>query len=296
MLKKISIAGDDIRAYLKSARQPLTIPEERELVKRAQAGDEAAFEIILRANIRYIIKLARKFQTTNIRVAELVAEGAMGLRVGVERHNRNEIRLMSYANWWIQQHMLRYRHDNDRTVRIPGNIQYEKYRQRKRNEKTLAKLEGTRLKDHDSAFLMSPDVDAALSEQLNDTELSLDQYIYDDDAPDKMYSLISASIVTDDGDTPTHSGDHDYVKKLVVSALADTKVDFEVFCSWYGVFGYRKLNLQELADKFGVTRERVRQYRARACKKLSTKLTKLGINNVSSDQLYRILRGWEPSE
>lgn len=296
MLKTIPIAGNDIRAYLKSARQPLTVPEERELVKRVKAGDEAAFDIILRSNIRFIIKLARKYQTTNIRISELVAEGAMGLRVGVERYNRLEIRLMSYANWWIQQHMLRYRHDNDRTVRIPGNVQYERYKQRKANAKTLAKLEGSRLKDLEASFLTSPEVESALGEQLNDTELSLDQYIHDDDAPDKMYSLISASIVTDYEETATHSGDHAYVKSLVVDALSSSKVDFDVFCSWYGVFGYRKLTLQELADKLGISRERVRQYRSRACKKLSSKLSRLGINNASSDQLYRLLRGWEPPE
>lgn len=220
----------------------------------------------------------------------------MGLRVGVERYNRYEIRLMSYANWWIQQHMLRYRHDNDKTVRVPGNIQYEKYKKRKLAEKTLAKLGGKRLKDHDAAFLTSIDVDEALIEPQNDMEVSLDQYIYDNDAPDKMYSLISASILCDDAEDATYGSDHTYLQGLVSKTFADSKLDYEVFCSWYGVFGYRKLTLQELADKLGVSRERIRQYRARACKKLAVRLSKLGINTTSSEQLYKLLRGWEPSE
>lgn len=118
----VSACGDTLQLYLREIRQVrlLTPAEEVKLAKRIQRGDKKARELMIKANLRLVVKIARDYEDLGLPLLDLISEGNIGLIKGVERFDPNKgAKLSTYASWWIKQSMKRALANQSGTIRLP---------------------------------------------------------------------------------------------------------------------------------------------------------------------------------
>ncbi len=134
---------ENIKSYLKEVRKIslLTSKEEKELSRRARKGDQEARDKMIRANLRLVINIAKRYMYLGIPLMDLIEEGNVGLMRAVEKFNpRKGFRFSTYAAWWIKQSITRSIFDQGRTVRIPVYINELLTKYKKTNERLMGKL------------------------------------------------------------------------------------------------------------------------------------------------------------
>ena len=123
-MKKINSSGDDesLQSYFDQIKDIplLTFAEELELAKRMRDGDKTARRCLIEANLRLVVKIARSYLTSDVSLMDLIQEGNIGLMCAVDRYDyRRQVRVSTYAAWWIRQVINRYLSDKRRTIRLP---------------------------------------------------------------------------------------------------------------------------------------------------------------------------------
>ncbi|MBX6362500.1 MAG: RNA polymerase sigma factor RpoD/SigA [Gemmatimonadetes bacterium] len=248
-----------------SRHELLTPKEEIELGRRAQAGDEEAVQRLVRANLRFVISVAKKYQNRGVSLIDLIQEGNVGLVTAARKFDPDQgVKFISYAVWWIRQAILSALANQGRAVRVPLNRASDLariFRERERLKQELRRDPTT--EELAEAAKLTPETVEQL-QTLNAAEIRLDAPIGDSDD-----SQLVERFIVDEAAEPELAVEERLLSEQIERALDTlTPRDARVLRLYFGLEGGREHTLEEIGNMLGVTRERVRQLRDRALKRL----------------------------
>jgi RNA polymerase primary sigma factor len=253
--------------YLRDvSKHELISPEEEiELGRLARAGDEEAVQRLVRANLRFVISVAKKYQNRGVSLIDLIQEGNVGLVTAARKFDPDQgVKFISYAVWWIRQAILSALANQGRAVRVPLNRASDLariFRERERLKQELRREPTT--EELAEAAKLTPEVVESL-QTLNAAEIRLDAPIGDSDD-----SQLVERFISEEAAEPEATVEERLLAEQIERAL-DTLAprDARVLRLYFGLEGGREHTLEEIGNVLGVTRERVRQLRDRALKRL----------------------------
>ena len=246
--------------YLKevSRHKLLNAQDEVVLGRRAQNGDEDAVAILVRSNLRFVISVAKKYQNRGVSLTDLIQEGNVGLVTAARKFDPEQgVKFISYAVWWIRQAILSALANQGRAVRVPLN----------RARDTVGNVRELRrepsIEEVAEAAKLTPEIVESLS-TLNAAEIRLDAPIGDSDD-----SQLVERFIVEEAHEPELAVEERLLAEQIERALDTlTPRDARVLRLYFGLEGGREHTLEEIGNMLGVTRERVRQLRDRALKRL----------------------------
>ena len=248
------------------ARENMVTPEEEViLAQRIKAGDEIALERLVRANLRFVVSVAKQYQNQGLSLPDLINEGNVGLIKAAQRFDETKgFKFISYAVWWIRQSILQAVAEQSRMVRLPLN-QVGALSKIKKTSTRLEQLyhrQPTVREIAEELDLPEHKVTAAL--RMNAKEVSMDAPISDDDDMSLIDTLIpDGSISTDENIIRKFDGTE---IRRSMSILTDK--EREIINLYFGIDVSHNYTLEEIAYRLDLTRERVRQIKDKALKNL----------------------------
>jgi RNA polymerase primary sigma factor len=263
-----------IRLYLREIGQVrlLTIQEENELAARIKKGDRKAREQMIKANLRLVVKIARDYEGLGLPLLDLISEGNIGLMKAVERFDPAKGgKLSTYGAWWIKQSIKRALANQAKTIRLPVHL-VDKISKMRRLAVQLQEVLGREPTDDELAEEMG--MTTARVTHLRTAAIrpaSLDAPIGDEDS-----NTFSEIVQDENAFTP-----YEQLEEKTVVAMLQEMVkrldprEATILNYRFGLDGGDERTLEEVGDKFGVTRERVRQIQNIALAKLRRMIQKL---------------------
>jgi len=242
--------------------------EERELARRARAGDKEAAERLVTANLRFVISYVKKYQGRGLGLAELVCIGNEGLLKAVKKFDPDKgVKFISYAVWWIRQTVLQALAEQTRSVRIPLN-QNSNLVKLSRTDTALTQLLGRSPTDQEIAEEMGEPVETVRAlRRVAASELSLDAPV---DRGDRDSASFGERFATAEGEDIEESVEsqarREFLDRMFEKYL--TERERRILYLYYGLDDGEERTLEEIGSLLGVTRERIRQIRNRAFEKL----------------------------
>ena len=260
-------AGDSLGSYLGEIAQshPLSSAQEIDLARLIKAGDEAARNRLVEANLRFVVSVAKEYQNRGVPLADLISAGNVGLITAAERFDENKgFKFISYAVWWIRQAILQTLAEQSRTVRLPLNKVGLLYK----ISKASGLLQQQRADDPNPEDIAGQ-LDVSV-EEVRETLMcgrsvrSLDAAFKEEED----YSLLD--IIPDDRqDSPENLVLRGCLRGQIDSALG-TLVgrEAEILKLYFGLDGEEPMTLDQIGARFSLTRERVRQIKEKALHRL----------------------------
>jgi RNA polymerase primary sigma factor len=246
------INQEEVQHYLKDIRKikVMTPKRERELSELMCSGTLSDIEIeninqeLLEGNLRFVITIAKQYQNQGLDLSDLIAEGNLGLMKAIKNFDwTKKLRFISYAVWWVKQSILQSLNDNSRTIRLPVNVVQDLYKEKKEIEKTGKQLS--------SKFASLPNV------------IDLDRNINEDG--DTLVDIIT----NHDAEMPDEGlSGKDMLKNKLLSLLnvLDER-EKVIVIDYFGMEGSNR-TLEDIGEDFNLTKERVRQIKQKALRKL----------------------------
>jgi len=249
-----------------SREEMITAEEEVELAIKIQNGDEYALNKLVRANLRFVISVAKQYQNTGLTLEDLINEGNLGLIEAAKRYDHTKgFKFISYAVWWIRQSILKAAADNSRTIRLPhnrlGEIQKISRASNEFEQKNERAPTASELSD-----LTEMDVNKVeMSLKMSKKQVSIDAPMSNDDDNNSLVSVLENSDTPD----PSSSLLQESLSQDLERTLAYLKgMEAEVIRLFYGLGGTSEMTLEEIGNTFGLTRERIRQIKERGLRRL----------------------------
>jgi RNA polymerase primary sigma factor len=272
--------ADPYTLYLREIGQiPLITPkEEIALAKRIKRGDKAAREQMIKANLRLVVKIARDYENYGLPLLDLVSEGNIGLMKAVDRFDpKKGAKLSTYASWWIKQSIRRALSDQSKTIRLPVHVG-DKLLHIRRAEAKFHNDFGRAPTDEElSAELGLAAKRIAQYRKAAISPTSLDAQLGDGDS-----STISEIVADENAATPYEQLQEKTDFHLISEILPTLEPrEQEILRSRFGLDGEDEKTLEEVGQKFGVTRERIRQIQENALIKLHGKIARLETMSVA---------------
>jgi RNA polymerase primary sigma factor len=258
---------DILDQYLYEVSQTplLTPPQEIAIARLVRQGDPEAMQELVKRNLRFVISVAKKYQNRGLPLTDLIGEGNVGLLTAARKFDPDQgVKFISYAVWWIRQAILASLARQGRTVRVPLNRTAdlsrivrtaEALRQELRREPTPEEIA--------HATGLSLEVVQSLA-ALNTSEVRLDAPL----DPEGDRSLIERFVADDQADAEEQAMDKFLTAEIEHALGTLPSRDAKVLRLYFGLDGGREHTLEEIGGMLGVTRERVRQLRDRALKRL----------------------------
>jgi len=264
--------NDSLERYLQEiAKETMITPdEEATLARRIRSGDQEALEKMTKANLRFVISVAKQYQNQGLSLSDLINEGNIGLIKAAQRFDESRgFKFISYAVWWIRQSIMQAMVEHSRMVRLPLNkigsyskiskmmVKFEQNFEREPTRDELADLMNVSRKDIDEMM-------KGMSRHI-----SIDAPINDDD---------KGSLVDLFPDTDSKGVEdtlyHDSLKTEIQSVLTTMNPrDAAILSCYFGVNGEEAMGLDEIGRKYGLTKERVRQIKEKAIRRLRKSTT-----------------------
>jgi RNA polymerase primary sigma factor len=272
ILKNIqtNISTDAIRSYLyEIGRIPLLTGEEEViLAKRIEKGEKEGTQLLITANLRLVVSIAKKYSKSNLELLDLIQEGNLGLMRAVEKFDyRKGFKFSTYATWWIRQAITRAIADQARTIRVPVHM-IETINKFNKTSNILATKLGRPATDEEIAKEMDIEIGKiAEIRKIKQNPTSLATPI-----GEEKDSKLQDIIPDDWSQSPEDYATGEYLKNQLHEIL-DSLQDRErrVLSLRFGLDDGVSRTLEEVGKEFGVTRERIRQIEAKALKKLKEK-------------------------
>jgi len=262
--KFINYTNDEtLNIYFKDVRKSkvITHEDEIELAKRIQKGDEEAMTQLIFGNIKFVVKIAKQYQGRGLSLSDLISEGNCGLIKAATKYDHTKgHRFISYAVWWIRQSITQSLNDNSRTIRLPINL-INKLILTKKN---LNKFEFQN--ERAASFGDIIDDSGELYTGLyNDVDcISLDKPSDDDDC---QLSELIASDVTDEFEILSKDVRIKSELENIFSVLDEREID--IIKCYFGIdTDHEPMTLDGIGDKYKLTKERIRQIKDKAIRKL----------------------------
>ncbi len=242
----------------------ITVEEEVELAQRIRKGDNEALEKLIKANLRFVVSVAKQYQNQGLSLPDLINEGNLGLVKAAEKFDETRgFKFISYAVWWIRQSILQALAEQSRIVRLPLNqvgslnklnkavAKFEQENERSPSSEELAKeLELPREKVADTLRVAGRhvSVDAPFADGEDNSLLDV---LVNSDSPNADFGLLNESLATE--------------VDRALETLTDREKD--IIRYFFGI-GTAEMTLEEIGEKFDLTRERVRQIKEKAIRRL----------------------------
>ncbi len=242
----------------------ITVEEEVELAQRIKKGDQEALEKLTKANLRFVVSVAKQYQNQGLTLPDLINEGNLGLIKAAEKFDETRgFKFISYAVWWIRQSILQALAEQSRIVRLPLNqvgslnkinkafARFEQENERTPSPEELAAvldLPKEKVADTLRVSGRHVSVDAPFAEGEDNSLLDV---LINTDSPNADRSLINESLSTE--------------VDRALSTLTERERDIVKY--FFGI-GASEMTLEEIGEKFGLTRERVRQIKEKAIRRL----------------------------
>jgi len=243
----------------------ITVEEEVELAQRIRSGDRIALEKLTRANLRFVVSVAKQYQNQGLSLPDLINEGNLGLIKAAEKFDETRgFKFISYAVWWIRQSILQALAEQSRIVRLPlkqvGSLnkinkafsKFEQENERRPSPEELAEvldIPVDKIADTMKVSGRHISVDAPFVEGEDNSLLDV---MINDDSPNADRALINESLSKE-------------IERVLIFTLSDRERD--IVKKFFGL-GIPEMTLEEIGDEFGLTRERVRQIKEKAIRKL----------------------------
>jgi RNA polymerase primary sigma factor len=243
----------------------LTADQEVELAKRIREGDQLALEKLTKANLRFVVSVAKQYQNQGLSLGDLINEGNLGLIKAAQRFDETRgFKFISYAVWWIRQSILQALAEQSRIVRLPLN----RVGSLNKISKTFSELE-QKYEREPSPDELAEVLELTTSEVVDTLKISGRHVSMD--APfvhGEENSLLD--VLENDGEvTPDSELINDSLRKEVQRALSTlTQREGDVIVFYFGLNGEPSMTLEEIGEKFNLTRERVRQIKEKAIRRL----------------------------
>jgi len=239
--------------------------EEIELAKKIRAGDQDSLQELVKRNLRFVISVAKKYQNRGLPLIDLIGEGNVGLLTAARKFDPDQgVKFISYAVWWIRQAILSALARQGRTVRVPLNRTADLSRIIKASEILRQKLNREPSPEELSQLTgLSVDVVQSLA-ALNTSDVRLDAPM----DPEGDRSLIERFVADEMPDTEEEAMNRFLTDEIEQALSTLPPRDAKVLRLYFGLEGGREHTLEEIGSMLGVTRERVRQLRDRALKRL----------------------------
>ncbi len=261
--------SDNVQMYLREiGRTPLlNSQEEKELAKRILRGDEGARQKLIKANLRLVVSIAKRYVNRGpLNISDLIQEGNIGLFRAVEKFDyRRGFKFSTYATWWIRQAITRALADQSRTIRIPVHMieTISKYTQIKRK---LAQELGREPLTEEIAIEMGMDIDKVRNiQKISQEVVSLESPIGGED--DK--SMLGDLIKDEKSLTPEQKASYELLRDQINEIVGElTERERQILEMRFGLKDGATHTLEEVGKVFNVTRERIRQIEAKAIQKI----------------------------
>ena len=248
-------------------KEELVSPEEEvELAQRIQKGDKAALEKLTKANLRFVVSVAKQYQNQGLSLPDLINEGNLGLIKAAEKFDETRgFKFISYAVWWIRQSILQALAEQSRIVRLPLNqvgalnkinkalSKFEQENERQPSSEELSEMIDVSKEKISDTLRVSGrhvSVDAPFVEGEDNSLLDV---LPNDDSPMADRGLVNESLNTE--------------IERALSTLSSR--EREIIKSFFGI-GCQEMTLEEIGERFGLTRERVRQIKEKAIRRLKS--------------------------
>ncbi len=245
----------------------ITAEEEVELARKIHQGDKAALERLTKANLRFVVSVSKQYQNQGLSLPDLINEGNVGLIKAAERFDETRgFKFISYAVWWIRQAILQALAEQARIVRLPLN----KIGTINKINRAFSELE-QRFERPPSAEELAEHLDVSVGEVQQSLansgrHVSMDAPLVEgDESSSSMYDVLP----NDSLPSPERELTKDSLRKDIERSLSTlTSREGEVVRMYFGLNGKYPLTLEEIGEKFDLTRERVRQIKEKAIRRL----------------------------
>jgi RNA polymerase primary sigma factor len=243
----------------------ITAEEEVELARKIKNGDQAALEKLTKANLRFVVSVAKQYQNQGLNLPDLINEGNLGLIKAAQRFDETRgFKFISYAVWWIRQSILQALAEQSRIVRLPLNKIGTINKINKAYAYLEQELEREPRADEIAKMLDITEAEVRDSLRNSSRHLSMDASLTQDE-DNNMYDVLKS----EDSPTPDKGLLYESLKtevNRVIATLPQREAD--ILKLYFGIDSKNPMTLEEIGEQFDLTRERVRQIKEKALRRL----------------------------
>jgi len=258
MKKSILNATEEVQQYIKDIRKIPVITHERQeeifiLLNNpiiTKIEKKKLYDELVKGNLRFVISVAKSYQNQGMDIMDLISEGNFGLIKAAERFNPNNgVKFISYAVWWVKQSIFASLNENARTIRLPSNIVLETQKQKK--DDSIGE-DNHLMNFSDTQNITNLPYCVGLSDSINEDG-------------DQLIDIIP-NLNADNPENALNNSDEIKKKVALMLSILDER-EKTIIEKYYGLTNI-ECNLEDLGEEFGCTKERIRQIKDRAIKKL----------------------------
>ena len=243
----------------------ITADEEVQLAQRIRMGDQAALEKLCKANLRFVVSVAKQYQNQGLSLPDLINEGNLGLIKAARRFDETRgFKFISYAVWWIRQSILQALAEQSRIVRLPLNQVGSLSKMNKISSKLEQKYERPPSADEIAAEMEIPEQKVMETLRMSTRTISIDAPL---DVDEEM-KFLDVFVVDDALGTDDNLIRESLAREVQRSLATLTEKEREIINLFYGIGVPHNYTLEEIGDMFDLTRERVRQIKEKAIRRL----------------------------
>lgn len=245
----------------------ITADEEVELARKIKEGDALALEKLTKANLRFVVSVSKQYQNQGLSLPDLINEGNLGLIKAAQRFDETRgFKFISYAVWWIRQSILQALAEQSRIVRLPLNKIGTINKINKAFSALEQEFEREPSIDEIAAVLDLPEPDVKESMKNSARHVSMDAPLPSgEDDNRNMYDVMQGN----DSPSPEGALMHESLRREIERSLSTlTAREADVIRLYFGLSGEHAMTLEEIGEKFDLTRERVRQIKEKAIRRL----------------------------